>query len=65
MEEKFKFLELKITLKDGNTVSTKESGTLCINDHRVFFRCDRISPAGFQCGFLPLDVIRYIGFDQA
>lgn len=65
MEEKFKFLELRIFLKNGNTVSTKEPGTLCINDRRAFFRSDRMRPDAFQCGFIPLDAIYHISFDEA
>ena len=65
MEEKFGFLELEITLKDGNVVRTKERGTLYVDDHRVFYRCDRISTKGFQCEIIPLDMICHIGFDEA
>lgn len=63
MEEKFEFLELKIMLKDGNTVSAKVPGTIYINDRYVFYQIDRIRPAGFRCGFIPWDMICHIGFD--
>ena len=65
MEERFKFRELEIILKDGNAVRTREPGFLCINERRILIKCDRICTKAFQCHFIPINMICHIGFDEA
>ena len=66
LEREFRFSDLKITMRDGQTIRHhNETGDLFINSDYVFFQTDAVHSTAFQCCVIPMELISNVWFDKA
>lgn len=66
LEREFRFSDLKITMRSGQTINCRhETGDLFINSDYVFFQTDAVHDTVFQCCAIPMDLISNVWFDRA